>query len=72
MEGIQHKFTALCQNFFYGHHTAHEDFFKLKIHTLYDRRFSLDALFFIYAYSGIIFSGRFSISLLYELFFVIS
>jgi hypothetical protein len=55
LECIQWKFAAICQHCFFTHdHVTYEDFLTfLKLCTLHNRRFYLDASFFISVYSGI-------------------
>ena len=54
-ERIQRKFTALCQYRFFTHnHATYEVFLKfLNFHTLQNKRLYLDALVFVYVYSGL-------------------
>jgi hypothetical protein len=48
------KFAALCQSCFFNASGTYEDFLKnLKLHTLHDRRRSLDALFLSSVYCGV-------------------
>lgn len=48
LELIQRKFAAQCQNHFFNSSRTYKDFLKnVKLHSLYDRKSFLDALFFL-------------------------
>jgi hypothetical protein len=55
LERIQQKFAALCYNHFLPHvHYSYANTSEyLKLHTLWKRRYHLDALFLIQVYRGL-------------------